>query len=435
MRGSVRRFGWIAGVAISAVLAIPAISQAQVWVDETCPTAYLKSDAAAANVAFPDENATYWLTPFAAVPGTRLRIDGRFPHARYISFNSYDNMLRPVDVLTDAEIAPDEGHLNPFLPGARRDRPRRSYTAYVEFGPAPADPVPNTLYTGNVQAGLVIYRVYVPDRGYLEDGGVGVPTISAEVPATGSAPRTSPCVNANQPFFGLLHPLNELVASFDGVPWAEVLPIPGSDPPGWRKFDNLPSTVINAALRNGYTGALADALSGALPDTGSGGFLSNIDNAYVASINNRAHGRVLVTKMRAPTAPATRSGPRRMPRGQLRYFSVCTNEFITQRYFDCAFDEQIVTRGKRRTMTFVTSSPGDRPEHARRRCGVNWLRNGPIAESVLIYRHMLPRPGFRRSIQVAEVDDEQRTMKGFFPRSRYFESAEAYDQASRCGGG
>src|SRR3546814_2445373 len=54
-------------------------------------------------------SATYWVAVVPNVPGTRLRIDGQYPDARYFSFNAYDPALRPIDGIADARIAPDAG--------------------------------------------------------------------------------------------------------------------------------------------------------------------------------------------------------------------------------------------------------------------------------------------------------------------------------------
>src|SRR5256885_455521 len=80
----------------------------------------------------------------------------------------------------------DAGSVNPFILGAERTSKKRSYTAFIDFGPIPSTRAPNTLYTGTGQGGTpnfdgtFIYRVYVPDRGLDELGGVGVPTVTLE---------------------------------------------------------------------------------------------------------------------------------------------------------------------------------------------------------------------------------------------------------------
>src|SRR5919107_5461670 len=124
---------------LTAVLALAgfgAAARAQ-GLDETCMLALTKFDPATVNVAFPDDSADYWLGFYQAVPGTRIRLSGRFPHTRYMSFNAYDQAQRPLDALADVEIAPDAGSVNPFLPGADRTAEQRSYTAFIEFGPRP----------------------------------------------------------------------------------------------------------------------------------------------------------------------------------------------------------------------------------------------------------------------------------------------------------
>ncbi len=75
--------------------------------------------------------------------------------------------------------------------------------------------------------------------------------------------------------------------------------------------------------------------------------------------------------MRAPAAPRTRAGEPVKGDGQTRYFS-CENEFFSQRYIACASDDQTTVRADR-TMTYVVSTPQDRPANARAECGVTWI--------------------------------------------------------------
>src|SRR3954451_5338343 len=181
-----RRVGLLASLMALCVFAPAAFAQG---VDETCTLVLTKTDPAVVNVAYPDEAAIYWSGRYQAVPGTRIRITGRSPHARYMSFNVYDNAQRPLDALADVELVPDVGSANPFAAGASRAVSRRDYTAFVDFGAPPAagaPRAPNTMYTGVGQngepnlAGSFIYRVYIPDRGRDETGGVGLPTVTLE---------------------------------------------------------------------------------------------------------------------------------------------------------------------------------------------------------------------------------------------------------------
>ena len=106
------RRGVVAALAAGALVA-PAAAGAQ-GVDQTCLLPLTKFDPATVNVAYPDQAAVYYSGGYAAVPGTRLRITGRFPHARYMSFNVYDNIQRPLDALADVQLRPDRGSANPF---------------------------------------------------------------------------------------------------------------------------------------------------------------------------------------------------------------------------------------------------------------------------------------------------------------------------------
>ena len=128
---------------------------------------------------FPEESATYWMSRFNLPEGSRLVLRGRYPHARYISLNSYSEAV-PTDALSDIVIRPDRGSVNPFIPGNRRDRRRRAWRVRVldQEPPAPgAKRKRNTLYArpSGDAAIEVFYRVYEPDRGLGLTGGTYLP--------------------------------------------------------------------------------------------------------------------------------------------------------------------------------------------------------------------------------------------------------------------
>lgn len=166
-------------VMLCAVLALPGSAAAQA-LDTTCQFSLTRLDATTTNVLAVDTNAVYWGGTYAALPGTRIRIEGQFPHSRYISWNVYDSAARPIDALSDFELVPDLGSSNPFLPGADRTVAQRTYTAFIEVGPRPAQPAPNTLYTGDSRGGTFLYRVYVPDAGRDQKGDVPLPKVTLE---------------------------------------------------------------------------------------------------------------------------------------------------------------------------------------------------------------------------------------------------------------
>ena len=408
----------LAGAALLVALVVPAAAPAQ-GLDETCVLALTQFDPGTINVAFPDDSAAYWLAPYQAAPGTRIRITGRFPHARYMSFNVYDQAQRPLDALADIEIAPDPGSSNPFLPGADRTVANRSYTVFIDFGPIPAQRAPNTLYTGTGQNGVpnfngsFIYRTYVPDKGLGADGGVGLPTATIEPATSTAAPAPSQCTDTKKP---TVTGINEAIADQEGFGSGGPLPpLFDRNPPVWRKFTNLFASVAD----NLTDSDIADPLFQAQRQLdlqergGSGGFLSNLHNAYLSSGMNKAHGAVVVARMKAPSFPDTELATV-MPEADLRYWSVCSNDPATQRFVACLNDRRVQV-GKKGYATFVVSTPANKPA-----CAKNWLRWGPNARNVLIYRHMLPDPGFAEAIQRATFEKEVTTMGEYFPVSRYY---------------
>jgi hypothetical protein len=409
----------ILAAALAAGLAMPAAAQAE-GVDQTCDLTATRFDPDTVNVLFPDSSAQYWSTRYVAVPGTRIRIDGIFPYARYTSWNAYDPILRPFAKESDFQLQPDPGSANPFLPGADRTTPpeQRHYTLFITFDPND-HPGPNAIYVdpSTHPAGLLTLRVYVPDQGRDMTGGVGLPQVTWErTSSSGPSSITSPCRNLEKPSS------NTVTGAYGGLAGASTgPPYPGRNPPAWHKFVNLCQSGADLLFDNSLGDQVPDTGQNPCANFGSGGFLSNIDNAYVYAFVNHGFGPIVVFRGRAPTFAATYPSAPVMPGAtQLRYWSFCQNDPIDQRYVGCRRDDQVRV-DKRGNYTIVVSQPGDWPATAQRRCHTaSWIPWGPQPHGVMIYRHMLPEPSFAQAIQNVSYGSEQTQMGAYYPTGRYF---------------
>jgi hypothetical protein len=416
-------------------MAFCALAQAA-GVDQTCQLTATRFDPDTVNVLYPDGSAQYWSASYTAVPGTRIRIDGVYPYSRYTSWNIYDPLLRPFARLSDFQLVPDRGSANPFRPGARRLTPlaRRHYTLYITFSPGDR-PGPNSVYVDPSRhpTGVFTLRVYVPDRGRDVTGGVGLPQVTWEPtlpPATPSALPGLP--SPSSPCRGLEKPSSSLVtgayAGQEGpIPGG---PAPGRNPPEWHKFTNLCQSGADLLFGN----ALGDQVPKSGPNPcasfGTGGFLSNLDNAYVYSFISRGFGPLVVLHGRAPTFAATYPGAAVMPRSvQLRYWSFCQNDPLSERYVACLRDDQVARR--RGSYTIVVSAPSGWPAAARRRCSgvTSWIPWGPQPQGVMLYRQMLPSPSFKRAIVNVAYGSEKSQMGAYYPSARYFAGWRAVAKA------
>jgi hypothetical protein len=230
----------------------PPGSAAAQGADTTCQFSLTRLDATTTNVLAVDTNAVYWGGIYAALPGTRIRIEGQYPHSLYISWNVYDAAARPIDALSDVQLAPDSGSTNPFMPAASRTAEQRDYSAFIEVGPRPEQPAPNTLYTGSSQGGTFLYRVYVPDAGRDAKGGVPLPRMTLESADGSGAPLgVEQCRELQAPY---AQPLNDLIAGTPGLPdpTADGEGYPGRNPPNWRLFENFCSAAVDIMLDKGH---------------------------------------------------------------------------------------------------------------------------------------------------------------------------------------
>jgi hypothetical protein len=429
-----RRLGRFGGPALLAalVLTAPQAALAQ-GVDQSCELALNRLEPQTTNTLLLDTSAAYWIVNYRAVPGTRIRIEGDYPYNRYISWNLYDHAARPIDHLRDTAIRPDAGSFNPFRAGADRLRTPRRYTAFVEFTPRPANPAPNTMYGGeglggerNV-AGTLWLRVYIPDRGRDIAGGVPLPRVALEPTGSeGGGLTTEQCRAFQAPTPDTLALLTQGPGAPDTGSRTRAW---GRDPPNWRLFVNFSMGFADLLTDNENAEGLRDDDGSPPGDHSQGaGIFANRDISYVYAATLREYGEVLVIRGRAPTFPDTRPPAPRMPGGrQVRYFSMCQYEPATQRVIACAPDDRTVV-DRHGYFTYVISTPENRPAKAVPRCGVTWIPWGPARHGLLIYRHLIPAPGFRNAIgNIREPGREREVMGDYYPEGRYFANAAAFD--------
>lgn len=416
-----------------AALAAPAVAHAD-GVDQTCELTATRFDPDTANVLYPDSSAQYWSASYTAVPGTRIRIDGVFPYARYTSWNAYDPLLRPFAKLSDFQIQPDPGSQNPYLPGAARNTAEsaRHYTLYITFSVAD-HPGPNTIYIDPRQhpAGLVTLRVYEPDAGRDATGGVGLPQVTWEPisSATGPSPVASPCQGLEKPTSSTL---TGAYGAQDGL--GAGAPYPGRNPPDWHKFVNICQSGADLLFDNAVGDQLPPSGQDPCANFGTGGFLSNLDIAYVYAFISQGFGPIVAFHGEAPTFAATNPDAPTMPSGvQLRYWSFCQNDPFSERYVACLRDDQVVRRGG--DYTIVISPPGEWPAAAQQRCQgtVSWIPWGPQPQGVVLYRQMLADPSFGQAIRNVSYGSEVTQMGAYYPAGRYFADWQAVAQAFCAG--
>ena len=382
------------------------------------------------NLAYPDANVFYWAAVFTTPDNAKLTIEGEYPYSRYMSFISYDERGRPVESLADYLINSDS--VNPFMSGNKRDSSYRKYQIQINNSPSSDNRktgerlegkkinVLNTPAYGERQQ-AILYRIYLPDDEKEPTGGVDLP-----IPVLTFSDGTE--LRGNE-VCQVLRTQQPLQVAFDalGIPPGVYRKLitqedksdtwPAHNPPKW--FIQLD----RKSLIGMYTGDID-------PDAprSEGGFYPNLDNHYIRSIINRKHGKVLIVRGKAPTTPETFHSNLRMSDGELRYWSLCSNQsFANTRVNDCLFDEEIPV-GPDGFYTIAISRIEDRPRNAVNECGIAWL---PMASdgdgifdpdvTIIQFRHMLTAKNFNHSIQrVLKQKDLLETMGPYMPKSQYF---------------
>ncbi|MFD7436910.1 hypothetical protein [Streptomyces sp. NPDC059861] len=357
------------------------------------------------NFAFPETNATYWLMPYRLGQGDRIRVEGTYPSARFTSLTSYDVKGSPIDSLADYEIAPSPGSRNPFsAPNAGSDPAQHKYQVTLEEGVAAGsggNVLAGTSGSATSGTGILALRIYVPAEASDPAGEVPLPSLSIQRD-DGSVRSLSPCAGADSTQ-GADGPLAGYIRDL----------VKDNAPPGG--FEGCGEASVKSP---GF----------AVPNK-AGGLFPNPYNKYLCTPMSYESGRIAVVRGKAATFPNTREGQSVLMRTQLRYWSLCQNQWqLPYPSSSCAADYQTALDEEGR-YTVVVSTSQDRPANATTADSVTWMDWGPTnVDSILLFRNMLPAADFPQAVQnVQKGQDPASVMGDYAPTITYCTKA-AFEQ-------
>jgi hypothetical protein len=375
---------------------------------------WLETTPQTMNVAFPDTSATYWTTPYLALPGMSIEVAGTFPETRFLAFTAYNNAggvyesaTGAPSQITDFDIVPAPGtpQPNPWAATSAPDTPAGgTFTVTLREGVDPGDenaipilpPDPQPQGKAPANLGFLVMRVYLPEGGAQD---VRLPTLTV-VDAQGTRTTLPACSGKGMAALGkigkaakFLRIMKQIKAGTWPTPQpAPCTTSPGGCPPSYSFFR------ASAATTNS--------------------FFPNDANAYASMLFTPTRGEVVVIRMLAPTSPWDVEGgttPVPWPNDdyQLRYWSVCNNVYAAPypvvanpnrnkgTTYGCVADNAAV-RDDNGFVTIAISTPKSRPRNATTADGVNWLptsvRNPKDVEMVAL-RNMLASEGFANAVQ------------------------------------
>ncbi len=391
----------------AAMLALSPLSatyaETQTWED-----AYVGSDTTV--LYLPDANAVYWRYGWKRAPGERtgIAIRGRYPDARYFSFNVYDDDVKQsVGSITDVDIIPEAGAANPFLgKGGTVGAEGGLYTLYIMPDTMKVD-APNVLYFPDSLTSLSVFlRHYLAEGGIL--GGAPLPTVSAVdmntntvTPADSSNPI--PKLSKQEIERYLLPLAQKLKAQYQADPEGTVAAMR-------EKFGSGSVALNSVVARQVVAKTFDDFEAGQILQSynyQTDGTYPNKDNLYLVIPTIRAPRQSLVVRFRAPRYSA-------MPEGyaaaDVRYFSVSQGDDATYNFATLADrDMRVGTDG------IIEIVIGDDVPALRAKAdelGVNFMPWLVGEKMLLVYRHMLPRADFANGIDKVPAFDRTLPKKG-----------------------
>lgn len=387
------------------------------------------------NFAYPDTGAAYWHAGYTLPVGASLKLLGEYPYARYMSLNSYRTDASPAYAIADSSIAPNQGGINPFVQGNIRNSEFRSYQVSVLQGDAPDVVADNTLYD-SVNAGeqtVLLYRVYVPNAGQDLKGGVNLPTVELTLQSGEVVSGEKACE--------ALESDTQLVE----------IPVIPTQTYGFLRQNN---PAINSLVEDGLSQSVKWRAAYNAQYANKCAFLNqceetperqvnwyaNIDNQYATAFIDNSIKPVVVIRGQLPVTPLTLDGEIAFDesQAQLRYWSICQNEYYSQKVTACLYDEQLNIQPDGKYL-IVTSTLDNQPSNANSECGIDflpWSEQGDgfalaqgmqnnVHDGLLIVRNMLPTNGFSQALQNTQTPgDEEAVMGDYLPTAEYFTKQE-----------
>ncbi len=417
------------------------------------------------NRAFPDNGAIYWAAVYVRPKGAKVELEGFFPYSRFMSFISYDKAGLFVDGTSDYMIDPDPGSVNTFRNGAKRHATpdeERKYTVEVRLQEKPANlplvqndgqPPRNYLYSlpsknlwidkksGN-PVETILYRIYIPDRGFDYAGGFPVPTVKvtladgtvlrgrAAYDVLRSDPKTPEEVFAPN-LAALVMPPNDwkTLSRPPGVPAS----FPARYPADWR------AAYDPAYNRDQFALQPLDFADSNVPTPKKlgGSYYPNVFNTYLRTFISRDIGRVVVIRLKPWKTVKTYNRVAEFDSrdAEMRFWSISLSESqATTRVGDGAFDEKFPMNADG-YVTFVASCKQDRPKYATLENGVVWVEWSLRGDGVgnpnfgwLSIRNMLPKPRTTDNFfAFKRPGDERQVLGDHYPQLKYYKDAAVFD--------
>ncbi|MBU7044059.1 MAG: hypothetical protein HXS47_10750 [Theionarchaea archaeon] len=390
----------------------------------------------------PDPHATYLKLLFIAPFGSKLLIEGDFPHCRFMDYQ----ILQPFDPrhpvtgnmgvcevpIVDVDIEPDEGHVNPFRLCADRDAENRHYTLTFELqignavdlnpqvmNPGFRAPVNTRVgspfgftgpWGGNVLVPSVLWlRIYAPDRGKEPFGGVAWPKATLQLPTGERFWITCDKSKAVQ----------DQTAPVPDRPTWPMDPYPIEGPYlGWFKMFGIdlvmmetaayretepwgPRDVVTAKreVRTLYSLLWNRGADASPPGNFECGATCCNYISYLLRPMALGNDKVIIITGKLPAYPRTRNGEPTMEGGEVRYFSITHQQgsgglgksVYTSVPHGSLMDDEI-TVNENGEYIIVYSRVEERPYNAVRENGVTWQEWGSSSHQVCVIRWMSVTP-------------------------------------------
>lgn len=397
---------------------------------------------------YPDPNSSYWFAFLEMPEGSVLDIKGQFPHCRYFQFALYRSdpdmggYTATGEKFVDHQLEPDEGSVNPFVPGTVRSVEDRDYTiriANVDEPEDAADREPNTMYAGVGAQIQVVYRVYQPDQGYLGDAGAGLPTYRATL-ADGTE------LTGDEVKERFNRPLLQGVAP--GMPvkqWRALCNDPDNDPelrPETTPARNPP--LLERYFNNAYNlvGVFKsqDVREAKFPAKVETGFGGDPETLFMMGFLSRAFGPVVVIRGKMPLYPDNwygedGTGLKVMTDWECRYMSLIVSEAPPSGMGTDGLSDFQIPLDDDRNYTIVICREEDRPANATDEDGVAWVDFGHKGEgidddlnredfAIILFRFMHTNPDWKYDPwKIVEPRTEEEVMGPYFPRMSYTDTA------------